>query len=75
MGLLIKAYAKRAGLTLPPRKSSHHLRHTAGQNMARLGMGIEEAQAFLGHSSPTVTQVYYEVSPERLQRVARRFKY
>lgn len=72
---LIKAYAKRAGLTLPPRKASHHLRHTAGQNMARLGMGIEEAQAFLGHSSPTVTQVYYEVSPERLQRVARRFKY
>ena len=75
VGLLIKAYARRAGLVLPPRKASHHLRHTAGQNMARLGMGIEEAQAFLGRSSPTVTQVYYEVSPERLQRVARRFKY
>jgi integrase/recombinase XerD len=53
----------------------HHLRHTAGQQMAELGYGIEEAQAFLGHESPETTQIYYEVTNRRLRDVSRRFRY
>jgi integrase/recombinase XerC len=75
VGRIVQAYALRAGLLLPPYKAFHHLRHTAGQQMAELGMGVEEAQAFLGHESPTTTMVYYQVSSQRLRRTARRFKY
>lgn len=75
LGRLVEAYALRAGLPLPRRKLFHHLRHTAGQQMAELGYGIEEAQAFLGHESPNTTQIYYEVSNARLRNVSRRFGY
>lgn len=73
IGLLVAAYAQRAGLSLPAGKKFHHLRHTAGQQMAELGFGIEETQSLLGHTSPTITQVYYQVSNHRLRRVMRRF--
>lgn len=72
---MIHAYAQRAGVSLPPRKAFHHLRHCAGQRMADLGMGVEEAQTWLGHETPSTTMIYYQVSSQRLRRVARRFKY
>lgn len=75
LGCLVQAYAARAGLALPHRKAFHHLRHTAGQQMAELGYGIEEAQTFLGHESPATTQIYYEVTNARLRTVSRRFGY
>jgi integrase/recombinase XerD len=72
---IFKQYAARAGVPIPEGIAFHHLRHTAGQQMANIGLGIEEAQRFLGHESPTTTQVYYEVTDARLRRAAQRLRY
>ncbi len=72
---IFKQYAARAGVPIPEGIAFHHLRHTAGQQMANVGLGIEEAQRFLGHESPTTTQVYYEVSDARLRDAAQRLRY
>lgn len=75
LGLIVAAYARRAGLSLPGGKKFHHLRHTAGQQMSELGMNIEVAQTWLGHASPTTTMIYYAVSDARLRKTARHFTY
>lgn len=72
---IFKQYAAVAGVPIPQGIAFHHLRHTAGQQMATVGLGIEEAQRFLGHASPTITQVYYEVTDARLKRAARKLRY
>ncbi len=72
---IFKRYAERAGVPIPEGVAFHHLRHTAGQQMANVGLGIEEAQRLLGHESPTTTQVYYEVSDARLRRAVQRLRY
>ncbi len=72
---IFKRYAARAAVPIPEGIAFHHLRHTAGQQMANIGLGIEEAQRFLGHESPTTTQVYYEVSDARLRHAAERLRY
>ncbi len=72
---IFKRYAARAAVPIPEGIAFHHLRHTAGQQMATLGVGIEEAQRLLGHESPTTTQVYYEVTDARLRRAAQRLRY
>jgi integrase/recombinase XerD len=72
---IFKEYAARAGVPIPEGIAFHHLRHTAGQQMANVGLGIEEAQRFLGHESPTTTQIYYEVSDARLREAAQRLRY
>ncbi len=72
---IFKQYAARAGVPIPEGIAFHHLRHTAGQQMANIGLGIEEAQRFLGHESPTTTQIYYEVNDARLRHAAERLRY
>ena len=72
---IFKQYANRAGVPIPEGVAFHHLRHTAGQQMANIGLGIEEAQRLLGHESPTTTQVYYEVTDARLRRAVQRLRY
>jgi integrase/recombinase XerD len=72
---IFKQYAARAGVPIPDGIAFHHLRHTAGQQMANVGLGIEEAQRLLGHESPVTTQVYYEVTDARLRRAAQRLRY
>ncbi|HEX4836488.1 MAG TPA: tyrosine-type recombinase/integrase [bacterium] len=72
---IFKQYAERAGVPIPEGVAFHHLRHTAGQQMANVGLGIEEAQRLLGHESPTTTQVYYEVTDARLRRAVQRLRY
>jgi integrase/recombinase XerD len=72
---IFKQYATRAGVPIPEGVAFHHLRHTAGQQMANIGLGIEEAQRLLGHESPTTTQVYYEVTDARLRRAVQRLRY
>jgi integrase len=53
----------------------HLLRHTAGQRMSDIGLGIEEAQRVLGHRSPRTTQVYYQVGDKRLRKAIRKLRY
>jgi len=72
---IFKQCAARAGVPIPEGIAFHHLRHTAGQQMANIGLGIEEAQRLLGHESPVTTQVYYEVTDARLRRAAHRLRY
>ena len=72
---IFKRYATAAGVPIPEGIAFHHLRHTAGQQMATVGLGIEEAQRLLGHANPATTQVYYEVTDERLRNAARRLRY
>jgi len=72
---IFKRYAAAAGVPIPEGIAFHHLRHTAGQQMATVGLGIEEAQRLLGHANPATTQVYYEVTDQRLRRAAQRLRY
>ncbi len=72
---IFKHYAAKARVPIPEGIAFHHLRHTAGQQMANVGLGIEEAQRLLGHESPVTTQVYYEVTDARLRRAVRRLRY
>ena len=72
---IFKQYAARARVPIPEGIAFHHLRHTAGQQMANIGLGIEEAQRLLGHESPVTTQVYYEVTDARLRRAVQRLRY
>jgi integrase/recombinase XerD len=72
---IFKRYAAAAGVPIPEGIAFHHLRHTAGQQMATVGLGIEEAQRLLGHADPATTQIYYEVTDERLRSAARRLNY
>ena len=72
---IFKLYARAAGVPIPEGIAFHHLRHTAGQQMATVGLGIEEAQRLLGHANPATTQIYYEVTDARLRNAARRLRY
>ncbi len=72
---IFKRYAEAAAVPIPEGIAFHHLRHTAGQQMATVGLGIEEAQRLLGHADPATTQIYYEVTDERLRSAARRLTY
>ncbi|HLW59200.1 MAG TPA: tyrosine-type recombinase/integrase [bacterium] len=72
---IFKRYAGVAGVPIPEGIAFHHLRHTAGQQMATVGLGIEEAQRLLGHANPATTQVYYEVTDARLRNAAHRLRY
>src|SRR6516225_5414451 len=72
---IFKRYAKVAEVPIPEGIAFHHLRHTAGQQMATVGLGIEEAQRLLGHANPATTQIYYEVTDARLRNAARRLRY
>lgn len=53
-------------------KGIHILRHTCTMNMRENGIGLGDAQDFLGHSSPSVTRVYYRKSQSAMRGVARR---
>jgi integrase/recombinase XerD len=72
---LLKRYAQQAGVTIPEGIAFHLLRHTAGQRMSDIGLGIEEAQRVLGHRSTRTTQVYYQVGDKRLRKAIRRLRY
>ncbi len=49
----------------------HQLRHNAATNL-RKEFGIEVARVVLGHSSPTVTEVYAEIDREKAIAVMQR---
>jgi integrase/recombinase XerD len=63
---VIKAYAKRAGITRPI--TPHILRHSFATHMLRGGAPLRHLQELLGHSSITTTQVYTHLTNEHLRR-------
>ena len=63
----IQRAARRAGV---PEWATMQLRHTAG-TVARETLGLDAAQALLGHATARITEVYAEVRQERAAEVAR----
>ena len=61
---MLRTLARRIGLRdIRP----HQLRHSAATALARDGVGLHALQEFLGHRSPTTTQIYIHLTPQELR--------
>lgn len=70
MQQVFNVLGKRAGLQ--KRVYPHLLRHTTATSMLNNGASLAEVQKYLGHSSPSTTQVYAQLDTEALQQSHKR---
>ncbi len=67
---IIKKIYERSGVT--ERVYAHKFRRTQATRLLNQGMRIEGVQGILGHTTPTTTQIYAQLSQENLKNEYRR---
>jgi integrase/recombinase XerD len=65
--LIIKKYVEEAGIQAPV--TPHTLRHSFATHLLNGGADVREVQGLLGHANVSTTQVYTQLSQERLREV------
>lgn len=63
------SYLRKAGVQVP-RPGSHTLRHTCVQRLVDAEFSLKTIGDYVGHRSPSSTQIYSKVAVEALRRVA-----
>lgn len=66
MGDLVRRYMRQAGI---PAGACHALRHACATHMLEAGCDIRFIQALLGHSELSTTQIYTQVSIQKLKDI------
>jgi site-specific recombinase XerD len=61
----VNLYAKNLG---KKNITPHSLRHSFGRYLAKMGVGMREAQKWLGHGSISQTEIYFDVTLDTMQR-------
>ena len=65
--LIIKRYVEQVGIT--KNVTPHTLRHSFATHMLRGGSDLRAVQQMLGHANISTTQIYTQVSDERMREV------
>jgi integrase/recombinase XerD len=65
--LIIKKYVEEAGINA--QVTPHTLRHSFATHLLNGGADVREVQGLLGHANISTTQVYAQVSQERLRQI------
>jgi integrase/recombinase XerD len=65
--LIIKKYVEESGIEVPV--TPHTLRHSFATHLLNGGADVREVQGLLGHANISTTQVYTQLSQERLREV------
>ena len=67
---IVSAALKRAGITNPPSRGAHLLRHSVATQMLRKGATLETVSTVLRHRSLDMTAYYAKVDIPRLRQIA-----